>query len=76
VKGVPFAKFGGFVHPSDLPMAGGGTYTSGGLTLRDWFAGQALAGIATRQNFRGIEHSAAAQAYVIADAMLAEGSKE
>lgn len=46
-----------------------------GMSLRDWFAGQALAGIATRQNFRGIERSAAEQAYAIADAMLAEMSK-
>lgn len=50
-----------------------------GMTLRDWFAGQALAGIAANSNgiFIGgeIRHDTPAYArvaYEIADAMLAE----
>ena len=82
MKGVPFDKFGGFVHPSDLPLAGGGTYTSGGMTLRDWFAGQALAGMCAYSgrvfgdDARDLMKDRAANAYAHADAMLAERSKE
>lgn len=42
-----------------------------GMTLRDYFAGQALAGIASRQNYHGIATAPAKEAYAIADAMLA-----
>jgi hypothetical protein len=49
-----------------------------GMTLRDWFAGQALAGILinyTTQKF-GVKDSDVAQhAYIFADAMLAERAK-
>lgn len=45
-----------------------------GMTLRDWFAGQALAGIlAAEMEFsRCGASAAAAQAYELADAMLAQ----
>lgn len=42
------------------------------VQLRDWFAGQALSGLI----FGGSRVSAAAQAYAIADAMLAERQKD
>lgn len=46
-----------------------------GMTLRDWFAGQALAGMATGRDWstRGDADMSmlAEQAYIIADAMLA-----
>ena len=46
-----------------------------GMSLRDWFAGQALAGLASAQDQSGAwtsdAQSAAAWAYEIADAMLA-----
>ena len=48
-----------------------------GMTLRDWFAGQALAGIInacamdTRRNGESMETMFARKAYYIADAMLA-----
>ncbi len=43
---------------------------SNGMSLRDWFAGQALAGIAVRDTVLPFEDEAAA-AYRYADAMLA-----
>ena len=43
-----------------------------GMTLRDWFAGQALAGIARTGTYDTVM---AKQAYSAADAMLAERSK-
>jgi len=46
-----------------------------GMSLRDWFAGQALAGVASRQNFHAVARAAAKEAYALADAMLAERSK-
>jgi hypothetical protein len=50
-----------------------------GMTLRDWFAGQALAGLCSRQSDPGMKHRVTT-AYQYADAMLAarveEGEKE
>jgi hypothetical protein len=56
-------------------------YVSEGMTLRDYFAGQALAGMLmnyTTQKFGVGEQTCAKGAYEFADAMLAarkEGSK-
>jgi hypothetical protein len=53
----------------------------GGMSLRDWFAGQALTGIVTlagNLGTRGAEtlaEAAARQAYAAADAMLAKRSQ-
>lgn len=51
-----------------------------GMTLRDWFAGQALAGIIAAHahpssNGHPSDHSASKWSYEYADAMLAERSK-
>jgi hypothetical protein len=48
-----------------------GTYCNEGMTLRDWFAGQALAGLLGNSNY-GPPNSKedANMAYLIADAML------
>ena len=53
-----------------------------GMTLRDWFAGQALVGILTAwkmtgtcENYVGSCQQVAALAYANADAMLAEREK-
>jgi hypothetical protein len=44
------------------------------MSLRDWFAGQALAGLATRHSYRDIM-GVASDAYEYADAMLKEHLK-
>jgi hypothetical protein len=49
-------------------------HSVGGMTLRDWFAGQALAGFRpnyTTSKFKLTEISVAVYAYKFADAMLA-----
>jgi len=46
-----------------------GHYGLGGMTLRDWFAGQALAGVCAGPEFNG---DIAALCYEMADAMLTE----
>ena len=49
-----------------------GTWTWPGMTLRDWFAGQALAGelAGWRSSTEGHEFNIARRAYAAADAML------
>ena len=44
--------------------------------MRDYFAGQALAGIMADPNWSGTTQTAAKSAYQIADAMLAERDRE
>lgn len=48
-----------------------------GMTLRDWMAGQAAAGMMADAAFRGDDFAevCASQAYQVADAMLAERAK-
>ena len=53
---------------------GGGTYLHPGMTLRDWFAGQALACLADG-NVDGDPAELAGYVYLVADAMLVERSK-
>lgn len=48
---------------------------SSGMTLRDWFAGQALAGMCA-QPTDGNANADARYAYHLADAMLAERAKQ
>lgn len=43
-----------------------------GMSLRDWFAGQALAGLVANDSARGDNAQFAIVAYALADAMLAE----
>lgn len=48
-----------------------------GMTLRDYFAGQALAGFATRLGVERLSHThVATTAYELADAMLAARAME
>lgn len=55
-----------------FPTVAGQTVYSHGMTLRDWFAGQAMAGelASWRQNTAGHEFNIARRAYAMADAML------
>jgi hypothetical protein len=46
-----------------------------GLSLRDWLAGMALQGIASRLPWDGDEDEAAKQAYALADAMIQQREK-
>ena len=46
-----------------------------GMTLRDWFAGQALAGMASNPRRDGPYSDYAEDAYEYADAMLSEREK-
>jgi hypothetical protein len=59
-------------NPYAFPVSTIDGFTTDGMTLRDWFAGQALVGglsAADGDNF-GTAETAAKQAYEIADAML------
>ncbi|WP_375194680.1 hypothetical protein [Sphingobium sp.] len=70
-------------NPSAFPvntanMPNPGAYEADpGMTLRDWFAGQALAGMmASEAGIQPYPHDwAAERAFLIADAMLAERAK-
>ena len=53
--------------------------TRGGMTLRDWFAGQALAGILSNPDLYYTDEEAeslAVRTYAIADTMLKERDKK
>ena len=50
-------------------------YGLGGMTLRDWFAGQALNGMLANQNREYDFGGAGKDAYAFADAMIAERKK-
>jgi hypothetical protein len=65
---------GGSAFPSVGEGFGNPSYSAPGMTLRDWFAGQALAGMLinyTTQKFGVGEQTCAKGAYEFADAMLA-----
>jgi hypothetical protein len=70
------SKNGGSAFPFTIEMDNGAVGYSGGMTLRDYFAAQALEGMHT--DLAVEQHDAAqlaANAYAIADAMLAEREK-
>jgi hypothetical protein len=65
---------GGPAFPSVGEGFGNPSYSAPGMTLRDYFAGQALAGILlnyTTQKFGASEFTVGTAAYQYADAMLA-----
>lgn len=68
-------KDGGPAFPTVLYEHGG---ESDGMTLRDWFAAKAMQGMLANDIECGPEQVPiiVASAYVLADAMLAERSKE
>ena len=68
---------GGAAFPRMLPDGIGGYSVAAGMTLRDYFAGQALAAVYDAENriptHNGPSYQGAAErAYLFADAMLAE----
>jgi hypothetical protein len=74
-------KSGGPAFPQSIGMPNGGTAVAYGMSLRDWFAGQALAGIcanadisaaAARDKIKtaAIREAYAESAYATADEML------
>jgi hypothetical protein len=50
-------------------------YSESGMSLRDWYAGQALVGLVANTQPEIKAPLLAQQAYAIADAMLREGDK-
>lgn len=56
---------GGPAFPAKYKLPSDGEYQSPGMTLRDWFAGQALAGLAATEGDASTKY-----AYFLADAML------
>jgi hypothetical protein len=60
-----------------FPITAGQQVYAQGMTLRDWFAGQAMAGMLADPNVKGhgIFEIVARDAYKTADAMLAERAK-
>jgi hypothetical protein len=75
-------KTGGpaFPVPDSHDANGQVQYGANGMTLRDWFAGQALAGLLGNSYISERYGQPAAEraidAYIFADAMLAERNKE
>lgn len=65
---------GGYAFPQSETL-GSVSHSTGGLTLRDYFAGQALSGLLANPNYEGQAFSyragsIEADSYYIADAML------
>lgn len=69
---------GGPAFPTpDTEVLGGVSVGNPGMSLRDWFAGKALQGMAQWRQLKEIEsqEDVASTAYSVADAMLAERIK-
>jgi hypothetical protein len=66
---------GGPAWPQPVSVNGEGRYGYTGMTLRDWFAGQALGGFLADYTIQCGPGDAAKSAYQYADAMIAERAK-
>ena len=71
---------GGPAFPTQFDYGPSGHQTVDGMSLRDWFAGQALAGILANAKLNAADGGyspamAAADAFTTADAMLAARGK-
>ena len=76
------SQHGGAAFPATVPLEDNETAVWTGMSLRDWFAGQALAGMLAESGApvswqaEVRLRTAAAIAYQMADAMLAERAAE
>ena len=52
-----------------------GWYTNPGMTLRQWYAGKAMQGMLTEADTWESRANIVKQAFIYADAMIAEGKK-
>jgi hypothetical protein len=68
---------GGPAFPSGLVSTGDGDHQAftSGMSLRDWFAGQALQWAGSNEWFHADERNVAERAYKMADAMVAARAK-
>ena len=66
---------GGPAFPGGDGAYGGGPNHAQGMSLRDWFAGQALIGVIGAATTTELTMKSIATAWSIADAMLAERDK-
>lgn len=68
---------GGPAFPTDHYRQDGESICWSGMTLREWYAGQALAGLlgARKDIGWGLPHDIAKRAFEFADAMITEGEK-
>lgn len=69
---------GGPAFPTDAMTISHGAPPSLGMTLRDWFAGQLLAGLINQPDWwtrKKNGHAFAVEAYELADSMLEARSK-
>lgn len=86
---TPEINDGGPAFPLVLDAHGNLTAESPGMSLRDWFAGQALAGLSASHELllsnhdlvkefgtSGIDKLQASKAYRLADAMIAQRNKK
>ena len=66
-----------FVFPQDVPAVDGGNghKRAGGMTLRDYFAAQALQAVLILTGESGSVRVIASTSYSLADAMIAERDK-
>lgn len=72
-----FKETGGPAFPNQIPIGRAGEWYlgpefGGGMSLRDYFAGQALTGMGTETGNDAERTSIARNAYRLADAMLVE----
>lgn len=68
---------GGPAFPFCIPdFHGDRPHLQEGMSLRDWFAGQALTGLLANTNNSGVVQNYAEDAYAFADAMIAAGTEE
>jgi hypothetical protein len=74
--GGPAFPQGVALAPGEVPRASYDFVDGAGMSLRDWFAGQALVGLQANTAYECSWSETAEDCYQLADAMLAERAKE